>query len=61
MAADCNISIDAAKAAVDAVVAKLHAGTAGNVTVKVMSGAQPASPDVAATGTPTLATIALGT
>ena len=61
MAYDTNMSIAAAKAAVDAVVDLMDGGTAANPKLRIYSGSQPASPDVAAgTGNTLLAEIDLG-
>jgi len=60
MAVDTNISMAVAKAALDAVVDLLDAGTAANARLRIYDGAQPGRPDDAATGT-LLAEIDLGT
>jgi hypothetical protein len=61
MAYDTNISIAAAKAAVDSVVDRLDLGTAANCRVRIYDGSQPASPDVAVGTQTLLAEIDLGT
>lgn len=58
MAVNTNLSKVAAKAAVDAVVDLLDGGT-GTATVKILSGTQPDSPDVAIGTQTTLAVINL--
>lgn len=59
MALNTNLAKAVAKAVVDAAVDLMDGGTAGNPTLKILAGAQPASPDTGS-GT-TLATIDLGT
>lgn len=59
MAVDTNISMAAAKASLNAVVDLLDIGTGANARVRIYSGAKPATPDAAPTGT-LLAEIDLG-
>jgi len=61
MAADTNISMAAAKAALDAVVDRIDTGTAANPLLRIYDGTQPGRPDDAVTTQTKLAEIDLGT
>ena len=61
MAADTNISMAAAKAALDAVVDRLDTGTAANARLRIYDGSQPGRPDDAVGTQTLLAEIDLGT
>lgn len=61
MAADTNISMAVAKAALDAVVDLLDAGTAANARLRIYNGSQPGRPDDAVGTQTLLAEIDLGT
>ena len=61
MAADTNISMAVAKAALDAVVDLLDAGTAANARLRIYDGSQPGRPDDAIGTQTLLAEIDLGT
>ena len=61
MAVDTNISMAAAKAALDAVVDRLDTGTGANARVRIYDGTQPGRPDDAVTTQTVLAEIDLGT
>lgn len=60
MAVDTNISMAAAKAALNAVVDLLDVGTAANARLRIYSGTQPGRPDDAVTTQTLLAEIDLG-
>lgn len=61
MPADTNISMAAAKAALDAVIDRLDTGTGGNARLRIYSGTQPGRPDDAVGTATLLCEIDLGT
>lgn len=61
MAANTNISMAVAKAALDAVVDRLDTGTGGNARLRIYGGSQPGRPDDAIGTQTLLAEIDLGT
>jgi len=60
MAVDTNISMDSAKAMLDAIVDRLDLGTAANARFRLYNGTQPGRPDDAITTQTLLAEIDLG-